>query len=70
MANLLKTAEKPINLSLNVVLVKYLRALLRTGLYGANYSQVVEELLRQRIAQLIDDEKLKLQDEELTSESD
>lgn len=70
MANLLKTAEKPINLSLNVVLVKYLRALLRTGLYGANYSQVVEELLRQRIAQLIDSEKLKLQDEELISESE
>ena len=70
MANLLKTADKPISLNLNVAMMKYLRTLIRTGLYGPSYPQAVEELLRQRITQLIEADKLKILDEELTADSE
>ena len=54
MANRIKTGEKPVSLNLNVVLLKYLDDLIRTGLYGNGYTHAVEMLVRERIQQLID----------------
>jgi hypothetical protein len=59
MTNRIKTGSKPVSFKPNYVLLEYLDELIRTGLYGSTHTQAVEELLRQRIGQLIAEGELK-----------
>ncbi len=54
--NSLETTK--LTLSTNPVVVKYLEALVQTGLYGKNPSEAAEQLIRQELKRLIDSKEL------------
>jgi hypothetical protein len=58
MANRIKTPDKTIGLTLNVVLLQYLDELIRTGRYGNGHQSAIEKLVVDRIEDLIGAQEL------------